>query len=130
MSPFLSLFIDHDSIWSIQMLSYFFPYLSFTPNFVLVLKRSIFTESAFSEAVTCKKECLAPYSRCVIRHGTEEICECIQECPKGIIYVCGSDKATYNNPCLLEKAACENNKVITVVKTGRCQGVSLDRDSN
>jgi len=101
----------------------FFPYLSFTPNFVLVLKRSIFTKFAFPEAVTCKRECLAPHSRCVIRHGTER-CECIQKCPKGIKHVCGSDKVTYNNMCLLEKAACKNNKVITVVKTGRCQGIS------
>ena len=107
-----------------------FTYLSFTPNFVLVLKRSIFTKFAFPEAVACKRECLAPHSRCVIRHGTEERCECIAECPKEIKHVCGSDKVTYNNTCLLEKAACENNKVITVFKTGRCQGMFLDRDCN
>ena len=107
---------------------YLLIYLFFTLNFVLLLKRCIFTEFAFSEAVTCKRECLAPHTRCVIRQGTEEICLCIPECPKEIKHVCGSDKVTYNNMCLLEKAACENNKVITVVKTGRCQGISLVRD--
>ena len=109
-------------MWSIEILNiYIFIYL-FMYSFIYL---TYLTESAFLEAVTCKKECLAPYSRCVIRHGTEEICECIQECPKGIKHVCGSDKVTYNNKCLLEKAACENNKLIKVVTTGRCQGMSL-----
>ena len=130
-SPFLWVFMDLESLWSVQIFIfniYLFIYLFFTLNFVLLLKRCIFTEFAFSEAVTCKRECLAPHTRCVIRQGTEEICLCIPECPKEIKHVCGSDKVTYNNMCLLEKAACENNKVITVVKTGRCQGISLVRD--
>ena len=82
------------------------------------------TESAFLEAVPCERECPAPYSRCLRREGSEEICECIHDCPEVLEHVCGSDKVTYKNKCLLEKAACENNKEITIVKTGRCQGMT------
>lgn len=71
---------------------------------------------------SCQKKCTAPYSSCVIHSGSEERCECPQGCSKVIQQVCGSDKVTYNSKCLLEKAACENNKEITIVKPGPCEG--------
>ncbi|RMX61237.1 hypothetical protein pdam_00007380 [Pocillopora damicornis] len=42
----------------------------------------------------CKKRCSAPFSSCVKNERGEEKCECIQECPKIIEHVCGSDGVT------------------------------------
>ena len=50
---------------------------------------------------------------------------CVQGCSKVIKQVCGSDNVTYDNKCLLEKTACEKDKVITVVKNGKCEGMLL-----
>ena len=81
--------------------------------------------SNLEPGASCQKKCTAPYSSCVIHNGSEERCECPQNCPKVMEQVCGSDKVIYNNKCLLEKAACENNKEIAIVETAQCRGISV-----
>ncbi|RMX61254.1 hypothetical protein pdam_00007371 [Pocillopora damicornis] len=74
----------------------------------------------FPAFLDCKKRCHAPFSRCVNNNRSEEECECIQECPKVMKEVCGSDNVTYDNECLLKKAACEKFTGIEIVKKGPC----------
>jgi len=47
--------------------------------------------------------------------------DCRVDCPRTLLPVCGSDKNTYDNKCLLEKAACESGKPIIVVHQGKCR---------
>ncbi|PFX14340.1 Neuropilin-1 [Stylophora pistillata] len=68
----------------------------------------------------CKERCNVPFSRCVKNNRSEEKCECIQECPRVMKQVCGSDGVTYGNECLLKKAACENNTRIKIMEEGSC----------
>ena len=77
----------------------------------------------FPEFIDCKKRCHAPFSRCVNSNRSEEECECIQECPKVMKEVCGSDNVTYDNECLLKKAACEKYTGIQIVKKRPCTGM-------
>lgn len=51
-------------------------------------------------------------------------CRTEDECPKDGDGVCGSDGQTYLNKCLLDVAACANNKEVDVRHTGPC-GESL-----
>ncbi|XP_078366612.1 agrin-like isoform X7 [Oculina patagonica] len=55
---------------------------------------------------------------------------CVQGCSKDLKHVCGSDNVTYDNKCLLEKAACEKNKEITIVKNGKCQATTNEPKSS
>ena len=82
-----------------------------------------FTLSMFAAFKDCKKRCHAPFSRCVNNNRSEEECECIQECPKAMKEVCGSDNVTYDNECLLKKAACEKNTEIKIKEKGFCTGM-------
>ncbi|RMX61255.1 hypothetical protein pdam_00007370, partial [Pocillopora damicornis] len=68
----------------------------------------------------CKKRCHPTFSRCVNNNRSEEECECIQECPKVMKEVCGSDNVTYDNECQLKKAACEKYTEIEIVDKGPC----------
>ena len=77
----------------------------------------------FPEFIDCKKRCHSPFSRCVNNNRSEEECECIQECPKVMKEVCGSDNVTYDNECLLKKAACEKYTGIQIVKKRPCTGM-------
>ena len=81
--------------------------------------------SLFLVPVVCEKKCQVPFSRCVIRNGTQQTCECIGDCHKVSKPVCGSDGVTYDNECLLQKTACEKNKEIKVVNNGSCQGMLI-----
>lgn len=71
----------------------------------------------------CKKRCSAPYSHCLKNNRSEEKCECIQECPKVMKQVCGSDGVTYFNECLFKKAACEKKTVLSIIGKGSCTGI-------
>ena len=73
--------------------------------------------------IDCKKRCHPTFSRCVNNNRSEEECECIQECPKVMKEVCGSDNVTYDNECLLKKAACEKYTGIQIVKKRPCTGM-------
>ena len=73
--------------------------------------------------IDCKKRCHPTFSRCVNSNRSEEECECIQECPKVMKEVCGSDNVTYDNECLLKKAACEKYTEIEIVDKGPCTGM-------
>ena len=82
-----------------------------------------FTLSMFAAFKDCKKRCDAPFSHCVNNNRSEEECECVQECPKVMKEVCGSDNVTYDNECLLKKAACEKNTEIKIKEKGSCTGM-------
>ena len=73
--------------------------------------------------IDCKKRCHPAFSRCVNSNRSEEECECIQECPKVMKEVCGSDNVTYDNECLLKKAACEKYTEIEIVDKGPCNQI-------
>ena len=45
---------------------------------------------------------------------------CTQRCTKDFSLVCGSNGQTYNNPCMLELAACKTATQIYVVSEGKC----------
>ena len=79
--------------------------------------------SMFAAFKDCKKRCNAPFSRCVNNNRSGEKCKCIQECPKMMKEVCGSDDVTYDNECLLKKAACENHTEIEIVEKRSCTGM-------
>jgi hypothetical protein len=51
---------------------------------------------------------------------------CPEGCPKVYDPVCGSDHLTYDNPCLLKLAACQNpNLNLTQVTEGPCDTSKL-----
>ncbi|CAH3117524.1 unnamed protein product, partial [Pocillopora meandrina] len=87
---------------------------------ISMLDTVFFTLSMFAAFKDCKKRCDAPFSRCVNNNRSEEECECIQECPKVMKEVCGSDNVTYDNECLLKKAACKKNTEIKIKEKGSC----------
>ncbi|XP_076059065.1 agrin-like isoform X2 [Oratosquilla oratoria] len=47
-------------------------------------------------------------------------CICPTDCPNRREPVCGSDRYTYNNGCLMMKAACEKNEDIKMAFVGEC----------
>ncbi|KAM9752573.1 agrin isoform 6-T6 [Menidia menidia] len=47
-------------------------------------------------------------------------CVCKKECPSLVAPVCGSDSSTYSNECELEKAQCETQRRIKVLRNGQC----------
>ena len=79
--------------------------------------------SMYPAFIDCKKRCHPTFSRCVNNNRSEEECECIQECPKVMKEVCGSDNVTYDNECQLKKAACEKYTEIEIVDKGPCTGM-------
>ena len=79
--------------------------------------------SMFAAFKDCKKRCNAPFSRCVNNNKCGEKCKCVQECPKMMKEVCGSDNVTYDNEFLLKKAACENHTEIEIVEKRSCTGI-------
>ena len=44
----------------------------------------------------------------------------IDDCPSEQDLVCGSDKKTYGNKCLMKATACKENKAIEVVAKRKC----------
>ncbi|KAK0056842.1 agrin [Biomphalaria pfeifferi] len=60
-------------------------------------------------------------STCRVNSSTNEpVCVCEQKCPAVLAPLCGSDGATYNNPCLMERASCLRGKKIKVASNGPC----------
>ncbi|KAI8795489.1 agrin [Biomphalaria glabrata] len=60
-------------------------------------------------------------STCRVNSSTNEpVCVCEQKCPAVLAPLCGSDGATYNNPCLMERASCQRGKKIKVASNGPC----------
>ncbi|XP_031572994.1 collagen alpha-6(VI) chain-like [Actinia tenebrosa] len=60
-----------------------------------------------------------PYSTCKEVNG-KATCVCAESCPSTPKQVCGSDGKTYTNDCEMKRAACQNNKNITVKSPGPC----------
>lgn len=50
---------------------------------------------------------------------------CPQKCEDKDEPICGTDGNTYKNPCVLDLSACETNKKILMVHTGRCSKYKL-----
>ncbi|XP_078366608.1 agrin-like isoform X4 [Oculina patagonica] len=96
-----------------------------------------------SDNVTYDNKCLLEKTACeknkettIVSNGkcqdtiNEPKPSCVQGCSKDLKHVCGSDNVTYDNKCLLEKAACEKNKEITIVKNGKCQATTNEPKSS
>ncbi|XP_060593963.1 agrin-like isoform X4 [Ruditapes philippinarum] len=50
------------------------------------------------------------------------ICRCQKTCEDDISPICGSDKKTYGNLCLLKQQACRLGRDISALYDGKCQG--------
>ena len=47
-------------------------------------------------------------------------CVCNKECPEMVAPVCGSDGTTYLSECFLDRASCEEKRMILVDSQGGC----------
>ncbi|KAH9495126.1 Follistatin- protein 4 [Bulinus truncatus] len=52
--------------------------------------------------------------------SNQPVCVCEQRCSDLLSPVCGSDKATYINHCLMDRASCLRGKKIKLVSSGQC----------
>ena len=95
--------------------------MSVTSFQVLVLCNAQSSESGrfFMECGECP-----PGEICAEKEDGTKYCkkECLQDCT-GVSesYVCASNGKTYQNSCEMEKAACEENRAITVEYPGHCK---------
>lgn len=64
--------------------------------------------------------CSSPPKSICRNVGGKASCVCPQFCPRILSPVCGSDGKSYDNLCLMEKAACEQNKTINETDFSNC----------
>eukprot|EP00794_Sanderia_malayensis_P009772 gene9772-10771_t len=76
----------------------------------------------------CKKYCVgvrcAQKEVCVADKDGNSYCistRCPTACPSGLNQICGTDKKTYRNECLLKKASCEGGRKISLAYLGQCR---------
>ncbi|RNA43446.1 Agrin [Brachionus plicatilis] len=59
-------------------------------------------------------------SYCEINLQGKAFCKCRNKCEKLVDHVCGSDRISYENECVLHKEACFSNQMITRLHAGIC----------
>ena len=69
----------------------------------------------------CSSTWCSVSERCVERNG-RAACACPTEknCPADIAPVCGTDKKTYINKCMLEVVSCRNDNPTSLASVGTC----------
>ena len=60
-----------------------------------------------------------PYSSCEAVDD-KPVCTCPKTCPKVVKPVCGSNKKSYDNECLMRQASCNRKMLINVAHEGKC----------
>ena len=81
--------------------------------------KQLLTDLLFS-IVSCQGIVCKPGATCVPHINGTATCKCPQTCASEIDAVCGSDRKTYANLCLLKYESCIKNRVITVARKGFC----------
>ncbi|KAL4221642.1 hypothetical protein ACF0H5_019898 [Mactra antiquata] len=62
------------------------------------------------------------YQVCKVGDNKEPVCKCETACEPVVSAVCGSDRQTYSNVCMLRQQACELGRDILVLYEGKCKG--------
>jgi len=76
----------------------------------------------------CQNQNCERYRECTHPTWNTVSCGCIQHCPHTKELVCGSDRKTYENKCVLEKIACETKSGVYYSHPGRCEPLVRDSD--
>jgi len=76
----------------------------------------------------CQTRTCPRYRECIHPTWNTVDCGCITKCPTDKDEVCGSDMVTYDNKCLLEKAACESKSGVYYSHPGKCETLVRDSD--
>lgn len=58
--------------------------------------------------------------RCTLDARGVAVCGCGPDCETSVRPVCGTDGKTYESPCLLDRAACLDNRDVRVAYIGPC----------
>ena len=82
---------------------------------------SSFCLSHLGASTVCENGPCPPFATCV-ESDNENRCACPWCSHNRTRKICGSDWRTYKNFCELKRYACENNKHISVVSRGECEG--------
>ncbi|XP_048581312.1 uncharacterized protein LOC5512067 isoform X7 [Nematostella vectensis] len=63
--------------------------------------------------------CTRPFSKCNVVDSIP-VCSCPDDCTNETKPICASDGQTYDNECLMQKRACENNQNLNVTSDRAC----------
>ena len=66
-------------------------------------------------------KCTRPNSYCSLKTGGPT-CVCERPCTREYDPVCGSDYKTYSTECMMKMLTCQANKLVTVLRRGKCIG--------